>query len=56
MQSSTIPMIISPRSRALALRLRSPKSRAPERKVTTTEPRRIIETTAIMASGSSRAW
>ncbi len=54
-QRKSIPTRISPRSSALARRLRSRKSRAPQRNETTTEPRRIIETTEIIASASLKA-
>ena len=52
----TIPIIISIRSRSLVRRLRSPKSRAPQAKVTTTDERRIIDTMAIIEPSMSRAW
>ena len=52
---NTMPIMISARSRALARRFRSRKSRAPQANDTTTDPRRIIETTEIMASASLRA-
>ena len=50
-----IPTSISAKSRALALRLRSPKSSAPQPNDTTTEERLIIATTAIIAEASPKA-
>ena len=54
-QRKTIPTRINARSIALARRLRSRKSSAPNPNETTTEPRRIIETTEIIASESLNA-
>ena len=51
----TMPTRMRMRSTALARRFRSRKSRAPQANETTTEPRRTIDTTEIMASGSRRA-
>ena len=53
---STIPINISIKSMTFERTLRSPKSNTPHIKVTITDERRIIDTTAIIASGSSRAW
>ncbi len=54
-QRNTMPARMKTRSTAFARRLRSRKSTAPQRNETATEPRRIIETTEIIASGSRRA-
>ena len=53
--NSTIPMSISARSKALARRLRSPKSSAPHVNVTITDERRIIDTIAIIEPSLSSA-
>ena len=54
MYRNTMPRSTRARSKALALRFFSWKNRAPKRKLTTTEPRRIMETMEIMASGRER--
>ena len=56
MYKKTIPTSISARSIALALRLRSPKSNAPQLNETNTDERRIIDTTAIIAALLLKAY
>ena len=55
MASSTMPTRIRARSIALLRRLRSPNKSAPQKKVTMTDERRIIDTTAIIAPSLSSA-
>ena len=52
MYRNTIPSSTNARSKALAFRFFSWKNSAPNRKLTTTEPRLIIDTILIMADGS----
>ena len=54
-QRKTMPTRMKARSTAFERRLRSWKSTAPHRNEMTTEPRRIIETTEIIASSCCRA-
>ena len=52
MYRNTIPNNTSARSKALARKFFSWKKAAPNRKLTITEPLRIMETMLIMADGS----